>query len=125
MFRDARIQQLAAVSGGQIDPSGLFQAELTCYVRAYFVAALADPRPDGSVHVRRVGAVEPVHFIQRADHDTRRRAAPSRMYRRHCAILIIGQQDGVTIRGANRYGNTRERGHQCIAFARAADLLSK
>ncbi len=125
MFRDARIQQLAAVDGGQIDTPGLFDAKLARYVRAHFVAALANARSDGCVHIRRCGAVEPVHFFQRADRDTRRRAAPSGMNRGYGMISLIGQQYVITIRGTNRYGNTRERGHQRIAFARASDLLPK
>ena len=125
MFRDARIQQLAAVDGGQIDPPGLLHAELTRYLRAYFVAATANARPDGSVHVRRCGAVETVHFFQRAHHDTRHRAAPTRVRRRHRMISLIRQQYGVTIRGANRYGNTHALSHQRVTFTYASDPLGE
>jgi hypothetical protein len=89
MFRDARIPQLAAVDRSQIDRPSVFQAKLTRHVRAYFVAALANARPDGCADVRRFSAIEPVHFFQRADHDARRRAAPSGMDRRNCAITIV------------------------------------
>lgn len=123
MFRDARIPQLAAVDGRQIDSPGLFHAKFTRYVRTHFVAARADARPYRRADVRRFRAVEPVHFFQRADDDTRRRAAPSGMHRGHCAIPAVGQQYGVTIRGTNRYRNTRERGDQRIAFTGASDLL--
>ena len=123
MFSDARIQQLAAVDGGKIDPTGLFQAKLARYVRAYFVATPANSRSNRRVDVRRFGAVEPVHFFQRADYDLRCRAAPSRMYGCHGAIPVVSQQYGVTIRSANRYRNPRVSGHKGIAFRYASDLL--
>lgn len=125
MFRDARIQQLAAVDGGQIDAPDLFHAKLTRYVRAYFVAATADTRPNRGVDVRRFGAPEAVHFFQRSKHDMSRRAAPSGVYRRDRAIPVIRQQYGITIRGANGYGNARECGYQRIAFTSASDPFPK
>src|SRR6185312_8195727 len=103
MSRDARIQQLAAIDGSQIDRSAVFPAKLTRNVRAYFVAALADARPDGGVHVRCCGAIQPVHFFEGADRNMRRRSTPSSMHRGHGAVPVVGQQDGVTIRGTNRY----------------------
>ena len=123
MSRDARIQQLAAIDGGQIDAPGLFPAKLTRYVRAYFIAALANARPNRGVHVVRCRAIEPVHFFQRAHHNTRRRSTPSGMHRSHGMLSRISQQYGITIRGANRYRNARERGYQSIAFTGASNLV--
>jgi hypothetical protein len=45
------------------------------------------------------------------------------MHRGYRAISAVGQQQGITVRGANRYGNAVARGHQSIAFTRAANLL--
>jgi hypothetical protein len=123
LIRDAGVQQLAAVDSGQIDPPGFFRAELTRYVHAYFVTAATNARSDCRVDVRRCGAVEPVHFFQRASDDMGRRAAPSRMDRGDCMISLISQQYGVTIRGANRHRNAGERGHQSVAFTGASDLF--
>src|SRR3954466_14381692 len=111
MFCDARVSQLPTVDGGEIAAPGLFQAKLTRYFRANFVAASTNARPDGSTNVHSFGAVEPVHFLQRTYHDSRRRAAPSRMYCRDRVIAAVGQQYGVAVRGSNRYGNSSACGH--------------
>ncbi len=125
MCRDARIQQQTAVDGGQINATGLVQAKLTRYVRAYFVAALANAGSNRCVDVGCFRSVQPVHFFQGTDHNTSRRAAPSRMHRGYRAISLVSQQDWVTIGRANRYRNAYVRCHQRIAFTRASDLLPK
>ena len=99
-------------------------------------AARADARTDGRADVLRSAAELPLHGLDRAGRNARRRAAPARMGRADGACHWVKQQHGRAVGGENGQCNARLVRHKAVdavlrlplqaaAAVRAADTLDE
>ena len=120
MRRDTGCQQLFPVRLAQIDVRSTLFPEVNRHFRTYLVATLADTRPDGGMHIGRVGFESLCHCRQDTWRNLCSCSAPPRMHCGDRVTLLVYQQ--------NRHAVCRLDGNDCsrrifqkrVAFAQCA-----